>query len=157
LANQLGVFNAEAERIGNAAVLHDVGKIHTPDQILKKPAPLTKDERAEMQQHTLAGERILKPSHYFAQASRIARSHHENWDGSGYPDGLAENQIPFEARLVHLVDVYDALTHHRIYKPAWDRQAAMEEIIRNRGTMFDPAMVDAFVEMEKAGQLEREK
>jgi putative two-component system response regulator len=155
LARHMGVFDAEADRIGNSAILHDVGKIHTPDHILKKPGPLTVEERAEMQLHTLAGERILKPSQYFIQASRIARSHHENWDGSGYPDHLVETQIPFEARLVHLVDVYDALTHARAYKPAWDQQTAMEEIIRNRGKMFDPAMVDAFVEMEKTGQLER--
>jgi len=157
LAKHMGLPETEAERIGYSAVLHDVGKIHTPDAILKKPAPLTPQERKEMQQHTLTGERILKPSPYFAQASRIARSHHENWDGSGYPDGLVETNIPFEARLVHLVDVFDALTHSRVYKPAWDRKLAMEEITRNRGKMFEPAVVDAFVELDRTGQIEREK
>jgi putative nucleotidyltransferase with HDIG domain len=156
LAEAMGISPADAETIGNSAVLHDVGKIHTPDLILKKPGPLTLEERAMMQEHTLAGERILKPSPYFAQASRIARSHHENWDGTGYPDRLAENNIPFEARLVHLVDVFDALTHPRVYKPAWDHQSAMDEIIRNRGKMFDPAVVDAFIELEKSGQIERD-
>ena len=155
LAEAMGVPPPEAERIGYSAVLHDVGKIHTPDRILKKPGPLTADERAEMQEHTLAGERILKPSPYFVQASRIARSHHENWDGSGYPDGLRETDIPFEARIVHLVDVFDALIHPRIYKPAWDREAALDEIVKNRAVMFDPIAVDTFIELERSGQIER--
>ena len=154
LAERMGVNAGEAERIGYSSVLHDVGKFHTPDQILKKPGPLTAGERSLMQQHTLAGERILKPSPYFTQASRIARSHHENWDGTGYPDNLAGNEIPFEARLVHLVDVYDALTHPRIYKPAWTREATVDEILSKRGTMFDPAAVDAFVKMERNGEVD---
>jgi HD-GYP domain-containing protein (c-di-GMP phosphodiesterase class II) len=155
LARQMGLSQPEAEQVGISAVLHDVGKIHIPDSILKKPGPLTPEERALMQEHTLVGERILKPSPYFAQASRIARSHHENWDGTGYPDRLAAEAIPFEARLVHLVDVYDALTHPRIYKPAWDHDAAMREILSNRGKMFDPAVVDAFAELVQTGQIER--
>jgi response regulator RpfG family c-di-GMP phosphodiesterase len=155
IAQAMGASPAEAEDIGNAAVLHDVGKIHTPDSILKKPGPLTTEEREMMHQHTLAGERILKPSPYFAQASRVARSHHENWDGTGYPDHLVGDQIPLEARIVHLADVFDALTHARIYKRAWDHKAAMEEVVRNRGKMFDPAVVDAFIELDRNGQIER--
>lgn len=155
LAEQLGVGAREAEKIGYSAILHDVGKIHTPDHILKKPGKLTPEERFEIQQHTLAGERILKPSPYFVQASRIARSHHENWDGSGYPDHVRESAIPFEARIVHLADVFDALIHPRVYKPAWPRADALAEIVRNRGKMFDPAMTDAFVRLEEAGQIER--
>jgi response regulator RpfG family c-di-GMP phosphodiesterase len=155
LAERMGVDPREAEKIGHAAVLHDVGKIHTPDHVLKKPGPLTPEERLEIQQHTLAGERILKPSPYFAQASRIARSHHENWDGTGYPDGLAGTDIPFEARIVHLVDVFDALIHPRVYKAAWTRADALEEIIRHRGKMFDPDATDAFVRLERDGQIER--
>jgi putative two-component system response regulator len=155
LAEAMGVDPADAERMGYAAVLHDVGKIHTPDHILKKPGPLLADERSLMQEHTLAGERILKPSPFFTQASRIARSHHENWDGSGYPDHLAGSHIPFEARLVHLVDVFDALVNERIYKPAWTREQALAEIVRQRGTMFDPQAVDAFVRLEKNGEVEK--
>jgi PAS domain S-box-containing protein len=155
LAAKMGVTPGEAERIGYSAVLHDVGKIHTPDQILKKPAPLTPDERAMMQQHTLAGERILKPSPYFDQASRIARSHHENWDGSGYPDKLAGEAIPFEARLVHLVDVYDALVNPRVYKPAWDKKDAVDEIRKMSGVMFDPEAARAFVQLQRAGEMDR--
>ncbi len=155
LAERMGVSPDEAERIGLAAVLHDVGKMHTPDHILKKPGPLTPDERLVMQQHTLAGERILRPSPYFGQASRIARSHHENFDGTGYPDRLAGADIPFEARLVHLVDVYDALTHPRVYKAAWGPEQALAEIRGHRGTMFDPDVVDAFVRMDHDGDVER--
>jgi PAS domain S-box-containing protein len=155
LAERMGHGPDESERFGLAAVLHDVGKIHTPDLVLKKPGPLTADERQLMQQHTLAGERILRVSPYFVQASRIARSHHENWDGSGYPDGLAGADIPHEARLVHLVDVFDALTHRRVYKPAWDRRDAIAEVQANRGVMFDPDVVDAFLRMERDGDLER--
>jgi PAS domain S-box-containing protein len=156
LAERMGFSALEAERIGYSAVLHDVGKIHIPDRILQKPGPLTVEERAEMQQHTLAGERILKPSSFFDQASRIARSHHENWDGSGYPDGLRGTEIPLEARLVHLVDVFDALTHPRVYKPKWERADALDEIIRNRGKMFDPDVLDIFVNLERSGQIERD-
>ena len=155
LAERMGVAPDEAERIGLSAVLHDVGKIHTPDHILKKPGPLTPEERVLMQHHTLAGERILMPSPYFAQASRVARSHHENWDGTGYPDRLAGSDIPYEARLVHLVDVYDALTHPRVYKGAWTAEQAMDEIRGNRGTLFDPDAVEAFVRLERNGDVER--
>ena len=155
LAERMGLTPDDAERSGLAAVLHDVGKMHTPDHILKKPGPLTADERLLMQQHTLAGERILAPSPYFGQASRIARSHHENHDGTGYPDRLAGRDIPFEARLVHLVDVYDALTHPRVYKAAWTRADAMAEVRAHRGTMFDPDVVDAFMGLDRDGAVER--
>jgi response regulator RpfG family c-di-GMP phosphodiesterase len=148
LAQKMGVGTSEAEQIGLAAVLHDVGKIHTPDRVLKKPGPLTPQERDKMQQHTLAGERILQISPYFAQAGRIARNHHENWDGSGYPHGLRGDQIPIEARIVHLADVFDALTHARVYKPAWEKSQAIEEVRQNRGQMFDPVVVDAFLSMD---------
>jgi PAS domain S-box-containing protein/putative nucleotidyltransferase with HDIG domain len=155
LANQMGISPAESERIGYAAILHDVGKIHTPDVVLKKPGPLTPEEIISMRDHTLAGERILKPSRYFEQASRVARSHHENWNGSGYPDGLIGEAIPLEARIVHVADVYDALVHERVYKPPFDRLSALEEIRRNRGIMFDPTVVDAFDRLEKVGELQR--
>lgn len=144
LARALGYSQREAAEIGRAAVLHDVGKLHVPDEILKKPGPLTDSERAIMQQHTLAGEQILPQRVYFAQARRIARSHHENWDGTGYPDRLAGDTIPCEARIVHLVDVYDALTHARPYKLAWGPADALAFIEKHSGTMFEPAAVVAF-------------
>jgi len=144
LARRLGFSPDESEAIGYSAILHDVGKIHVPDSILTKPGPLDDHERARMQLHTLAGERILSPNPFFDRARRIARWHHENFDGSGYPDGLAREAIPIEARIVHLADVYDALTHSRVYKRAWSAQEAIREISRQRGIMFDPVVVDAF-------------
>jgi HD-GYP domain-containing protein (c-di-GMP phosphodiesterase class II) len=154
IARQMGMTAHEAENIGYAAVLHDVGKIHIPDVVLKKPGPLTPEEFAQMREHTLAGEKILQPSPYFARASRVARSHHENWDGTGYPDGLRGEAIPIEARIVHVADVYDALVHSRVYKPSMDRALAIEEIRQSRGEMFDPAVLDAFEALEAAGELQ---
>lgn len=144
LSKRMGFSDQEAENIGYSAILHDVGKIHIPDEILGKPGPLDDQERARMQLHTLAGERILTGSAFFDRARKIARFHHENWDGSGYPDALAKDAIPIEARIVHLVDVYDALTHARVYKPAWPREKAIASLREGSGTMFDPEVVRAF-------------
>jgi HD-GYP domain-containing protein (c-di-GMP phosphodiesterase class II) len=144
LSRRLGFSESDAEAIGYSSILHDVGKIHVPDEILAKPGPLDERERARMQLHTLAGERILGESSFFEQARKIARGHHENWDGSGYPDGLARHNIPIESRIVHLVDVFDALIHKRVYKEAWTRKQAIAAIQAGRGTMFDPEIVDAF-------------
>jgi putative two-component system response regulator len=148
LARALGYGEREALAIGRAAILHDVGKLHVPDEILKKPGPLTDAERQVMQGHTLAGEQILPNRPYFAQARRIARSHHENWDGSGYPDGLCQDAIPCEARIVHLVDVFDALTNARPYKLAWAPDQALAHIEKESGKMFEPAAVKAFLALQ---------
>ena len=128
-----------------SSILHDVGKIHVPDSILKKPGPLTPEERSEMQLHTLAGERIISNEPFFEVARAIARNHHEDFNGGGYPDGLAGARIPRASRIVHLADVYDALTSRRVYKPAWPKQEALDSILKNRGRQFDPDVVDAFV------------
>jgi putative nucleotidyltransferase with HDIG domain len=147
LASKLGLPSNEVDAVGYSAILHDVGKIHVPDRILSKPGPLDDDERAQMQQHTLAGERILARSDFFERARKIARSHHENWDGSGYPDRLAGAAIPLEARIVHIADVFDALTTRRVYKEPWDPLIAAEAIRGERGRMFEPQIVDAFDEL----------
>jgi PAS domain S-box-containing protein len=147
LARELGFNPREAERVGYSAILHDVGKIHVPDQILKKPGPLTDEERRVIQEHTLAGEHILSVKPFFNTARKIARHHHENWDGSGYPDRAAGNDIPLEARIVHLADVYDALTTPRIYKRAWDGYSAAAVIEESAGRMFDPEVVKAFTSL----------
>jgi putative nucleotidyltransferase with HDIG domain len=144
LALQLGLNDSDAEEIGYSAILHDVGKLHVPDRILAKPGPLNSDERQEMQEHTIVGEKILSPRKFFAQSRQIARSHHENWDGSGYPDHLDGQHIPAAARIVHIVDVYDALTSKRIYKEAWAAERASEFISEQAGQMFDPEMSTAF-------------
>jgi HD-GYP domain-containing protein (c-di-GMP phosphodiesterase class II) len=144
LATELGMHDHEAEELGRASILHDVGKMHVPDAILKKPGKLTPDEMATMQEHTVAGERILGENPYFSVARKIARSHHENFDGSGYPDRVAGEKIPVEARIVHLADVFDALTSPRVYKAAWT-PAEATDFIRGAGRhMFDPEVVKAF-------------
>lgn len=154
LAEQLGLSGAESESIGYSSILHDVGKIHIPDRILTKPGPLDDDERRQMQQHTLVGERILSRTAFFERARRIARSHHENWDGSGYPDGLAGEAIPLEARIVHVADVYDALTSQRVYKQPWPDQEALASILAERSRMFDPEVADAFATLSREGRFD---
>ncbi|MBM3739197.1 MAG: HD domain-containing protein [Acidobacteria bacterium] len=144
LAREMGLAAPDAEQMGYSAILHDVGKMSVPDHILKKPGPLTDDERREMERHTVVGESILSLKPFFAQARDIARGHHENWDGSGYPDGRAGHAIPLAARIVHVADVYDALTHPRVYKPAWSVERAAGEIAAGGGTSFDPEVVRAF-------------
>ena len=151
LARELGFGEREAEKVGYSAILHDVGKIHVPDHILKKPGPLTDEERRVIQEHTLAGEHILSVKPFFNVARRIARHHHENWDGSGYPDRAAGADIPVEARIVHLADVYDALTTPRVYKRAWDGYSAAGIIEEASGRMFDPEVVRAFDSLRARG------
>lgn len=156
LARELGLRNDEAERIGYSAILHDVGKMQIPDQILKKPDALTDPEWIHMRQHTIVGEHILSRRPFFDLARQIARSHHENWDGSGYPDGLKGEQIPLAARIVRLADVYDALISERPYKPAWGPPQAAEAIRQGSGTLFDPAVAAAFQRLFEAGRFDPE-
>lgn len=150
LTRELGLAEDEGERIAYSSILHDVGKIHVPDAILNKAGPLSESEWEIMRQHTIVGERILSRQPFFEVARRIARSHHENWDGSGYPDGLREQQIPLPARIVRVADVYDALTTPRSYKPAWSGDQALRVI--EHGRMFDPQVVCALVSMYRAGR-----
>jgi PAS domain S-box-containing protein len=154
VALEIGLPQTEAERIGYSAILHDVGKIQVPDHILKKPGKLTDDERAEMQQHTITGEAILSNQPFFELARQIARSHHENHDGTGYPDGLKAERIPLAARIVHVVDVFDALSSHRVYKDAWPPQKSADVIREGRGTQFDPQVVDGFLAIFERGGFE---
>jgi PAS domain S-box-containing protein len=151
LAREMGFNQREADGIGYSAILHDVGKIHVPDHILKKAGPLTAAERAVIQEHTTAGEHILSTKPFFHRARKIARSHHENWDGSGYPDRAAADDIPVEARIVHLADVYDALTTPRVYKQAWTEADAAAVIEESSARMFDPEAVKAFTSLRRRG------
>ena len=130
-----------------AARLHDLGKIGVPDSILLKPGKLTPEEYATMQEHCLIGAGILSESRtpLLQMAERIASAHHERFDGTGYPLGTARDDIPLEARIVSVADVFDALTHERPYKSAWSREQAIEEIRRQAGRQFDPLVVDAFL------------
>lgn len=153
VAAEMGMSKARAERLGHSAILHDVGKIAVPDEILKKPGPLTDDERRRMQQHTIAGERILSEKPFFEESRQIARSHHENWNGSGYPDGLSGDAIPPAARIVHLVDVFDALRNRRVYKGAWPLDKTMAMIRDGSGKAFDPDVVRAFEALLADGRI----
>jgi hypothetical protein len=153
LALALGASEEQAKEIAYAALIHDVGKAQVPDAILKKPGPLTPEERLEIQKHTIWGHELLADNQEFATAGEVARSHHERWDGSGYPDGLAGEAIPFAARIAAVADVYDALTSVRPYKQAWPAREAIEEIRRLSGSHFDPAVVAAFIRLHDAGVL----
>ena len=133
------------------ALLHDIGKIGISDAILKKPDPLTPEERRTMRLHPIIGERICEPLATATQFAPIIRHHHERWDGRGYPDGLRAEAIPVGARIVGLVDAYDAIIHDRPYRPARDIHSAMAEIRREAGGQFDPELVRLFLPL-----LERE-
>ncbi|MNY20091.1 Cyclic di-GMP phosphodiesterase response regulator RpfG [compost metagenome] len=129
-----------------AAPLHDIGKIGIADAILSKPGKLTPEEMAIMREHVTIGARILERggSDLIRTAELIAQSHHEKWDGTGYPDRLSGTDIPIEARIVAIADVFDALCSERPYKPAWPIEKAYAEIVRCSGAHFDPQCVAAF-------------
>jgi len=138
--------------IGRAAPLHDVGKIGISDGILLKPGKLTNEEFDKMKEHTAIGAAMLQESRseLLQTAERIALTHHEKWNGAGYPQGLKEEDIPIEGRILAVADVFDALTHERPYKAAWPLEDAIEEIRRSSGTHFDPEVVEAFLTLSHA-------
>lgn len=149
LAERLGLSPLEVEQIRMAAPLHDIGKIGVPDEILLKPDRFEPAEFDRMKTHTTIGADILLGSSFavLKLAGIIALSHHEKWDGTGYPNGLRGEEIPLEARIVALADFYDALTHERPYKRAWTPEETREEVVRQRGAHFDPQVVDAFLDL----------
>jgi response regulator RpfG family c-di-GMP phosphodiesterase len=139
-------------------LLHDVGKIGIPDGILQKPGPLSPAERRRMQTHTVLGEAMLSGVAFLqGEGLKIVRSHHERWDGRGYPDGLGADEIPLGARIFAVADALDAMTSHRPYRRAMSWQTARTEILNQRNHQFDPDVVDAFVSAEsKLKQIRRE-
>jgi response regulator RpfG family c-di-GMP phosphodiesterase len=150
LAQVLGMDDDRASLIGQAAALHDVGKLAIPDAILLKRNKLAEHEFEKLKTHTIAGAAILggSQSTLMRPAEQIALTHHERWDGSGYPNGLAGPDIPMTGRIVALADVFDALTHPRPYKAAWSIDATLSEIRSLGGKQFDPAVIDAFMELD---------
>lgn len=155
LALRLGLSEREAQEIAYASMIHDVGKANVPDSILKKPGPLNPEEWRTIQDHTAWGDRLLTENGHFEVARQVVRWHHEHWDGGGYPDGLAGQQIPLAARIVAVADVYDALISKRPYKEAWPPEAAIQEIRRMASSHLDPQVVEAFIELWENGLIQR--
>jgi hypothetical protein len=148
LALYYGLSEEEAERIRLAAPMHDLGKVSIPDAILNKPGRFTDDEFAIMKSHAINGEMVLMKSKrdLLRFAATLAGSHHERWDGKGYPRGLRGEEIPLAGRICAVADVLDALSSPRCYKPAWPEEKVREEFIRQRGGQFQPELIDVLVE-----------
>jgi putative two-component system response regulator len=157
LAAEIGLADWQAELIRRAAPLHDIGKIGIPDAILLKPGKLTDVEFAAIKTHTTIGAKILSGSQssVLLLAEGIALSHHERWDGGGYPRRLRGEEIPLAARIVTVADVFDVLTHERPYKHAWPLEEAVDEIVGQRGRQFDPGLVDVFATLDHRTLLDR--
>jgi diguanylate cyclase (GGDEF)-like protein/putative nucleotidyltransferase with HDIG domain len=146
-AKHLGLAGNELEAINTGALLHDIGKLGVPEYVLLKPGRLTDEEFAKIKQHPEIGAAILDPVEFPWPVLPVVRSHHEKWDGTGYPDGLKGEDIPRTARILAVADVYDALTSSRSYRNAWTHERACEVIKKDRGSHFDPAIADAFLEI----------
>jgi putative two-component system response regulator len=148
LARALAMSPGEAEVLAHAVTMHDVGKIGIPDSILLKRGALSAEERAVMQNHTLIGGRILagSASELMQEGHVVALTHHERWDGSGYPRGLRGEEIPLAGRICSVIDVFDALTTERPYRPALAWEEAIEHMRRGRGRHYDPRLFDLFLE-----------
>jgi putative two-component system response regulator len=153
IAKCLGYADRDADDLGYDAMLHDVGKLGIPAEILSKPGVLTRAERRIMESHTIRGERLLSNRTSMQRAARIARSHHEDWNGGGYPDGIGGDAIPLEARITAVADVLDALVSPRPYKQAWPFERAIEEVFNLRGEKFDPAVIDALSHCRALGEV----
>lgn len=163
LAEALALFLGQPKKyaltLRKAAPMHDIGKIGVPDRVLKKPGPFTAEEREIMNRHPAIGADILGKSRIalFQMAAEIALTHHERWDGTGYPHQLAGKDIPLSGRIVTLVDFYDALTMDRVYRPAFSHEKALAMMQAEKGKAFDPAIVDCFVRNSAAIQALRER
>jgi putative nucleotidyltransferase with HDIG domain len=149
VGHELGIQNGFLEDLRWGAMLHDIGKIGVPDQILRKPTPLTEEEWSIVRQHPTVGAQILSPVPKLAGAARIVRCHHERYNGGGYPDGLAAGDIPLGGRILAVVDAYGAITDERAYKRSRGHHDAIAELLFCSGTQFDPAIVNAFIRAVK--------
>ena len=156
LAKQLGLSADTVEHLRYAAPLHDVGKIGIPDAVWLKPGALTEHERRMLEHHTEIGARILSGSRspILRLAEQIARTHHERWDGSGYPHGAAGDSIPLAGRITAVADVFDVLAHPRPHKRAWPLEQAVQEVVDQAGRQFDPEVVAAFRRLDARALLE---
>jgi HD-GYP domain-containing protein (c-di-GMP phosphodiesterase class II) len=147
LAVRAGMTDRLADDVARAALFHDLGKARVPEQILLKPEPLDPDEWAIVRNHPIWTEEALAGGEHLALAREVGRWHHENWDGTGYPDGLYGDRIPLAARIVRITDAFDAMTNRRPYQPPVSFEAALEELQANAGRDFDPDLVRQFTEV----------
>jgi HD-GYP domain-containing protein (c-di-GMP phosphodiesterase class II) len=145
VARNMGMSDDELLNVRRGALLHDVGKLELPEQIIYSDGPLSDNERKVMQRHPDSALNVLAPIPDLKPALSIPHCHHENWDGTGYPRGIKGTEIPLEARIFKVVDVWDALTSERIYREAWPKERALNYIRERRGTEFDPEVVDTFL------------
>jgi len=150
IARSMGLQESELIHIRRGALLHDIGKMGIPDSILLKPGPLTEDERATMRHHPIFAYKLLKGIEYLQPALDIPYYHHERWDGLGYPNRIAGDRIPIAARIFTVVDVWDALTSDRPYRPAWTKEEAFQYIQNQSGKQFDPQVVQEFIRITEA-------
>jgi len=155
IAHHIGLPAELVEEYGYSSVMHDVGKIHTPDHILQSEHHLSREDYEVIKQHCVDGEAMLGEARFFATARAVAREHHERWDGRGYPDGKRAEEISLAARIVSVADVFDALTSRRPYKEAWSLEEGMTAIIAGSGAQFDPSIVAAFQSLHADGTIER--
>ena len=153
LANELNLSDEEKDRIQKGALLHDLGKIGTPDAILEKKGSLTDEEFAIIKEHEVLSAKILEPIKGFKDIIPYVIHHHESFDGSGYPHGLAGDFIPLGARIITVADVFDALTTGRSYKKAFSVKAAVEELVKMKGAKLDPILADKFIEALKKARI----
>ena len=154
IGNRLEMDEKQCEELELAAILHDVGKIGVKAGIIGKTSPLTDEEYIEMKRHPDMGAKILSPLSTYQEVALFVRHHHENYDGSGYPDGLKEDEIPQAARIINLVDAFDAMTTNRPYRKALSRKEALSRIKQECGKQFDPITVDMLLQLEKDGQID---
>jgi len=155
LAKRLGVSGQRLDNIRRGALLHDIGKMAIPDSILLKSGSLSDAEWEVVKMHPVHAKNLLEDIPFLNPVLDIPCSHHERWDGSGYPEGLAQENIPFAARIFAVVDVWDALTSNRPYRPAWSKEKARDYIRNLSGIQFDPQVVEAFLEFTEGGNQSR--
>jgi putative two-component system response regulator len=153
LAEASGLTPVEIEAVRLGAILHDVGKIGIPDRVLLKPALLDREELSVVRTHTLIGDRLLEPLDLLASARPVVRHHHERWDGRGYPDGLAREEIPLGARIVAVADAIEAMASRRVYSAPLPREQIVAELEAGRGRSWDPAVVDLALDLIASGEL----
>ena len=146
IGRKLHLSSKEMDELSLLALLHDIGKVSIDPNILKKPGPLTPEEWEEMKRHTQIGYRIAQVTPELAVVADLILSHHERWDGNGYPRGLKEGEIPLSCRILSVADAYDAMTNDRVYRKAMSNEKAVYELEKNSGTQFEPSIVRLFTD-----------